>query len=291
MNQTAITEVINIFNSRELALFVWILVFLIWSLLKKNLRTCYGDIITATLHPKILLYFLTMTLYIVLIVLGLRSAGYWQTSMLKDTLLWLLFTGVIIGANSLTTKNEPFIKTTVIESVQAIVLVEFIANTYTFSFWIEIFIIPLMSIVVMMNVISTTDKKYESVEKFTNWIQGLFGLWVLVYSLSSAISDINNLKSLDTVKIFLLPFFLTILFMPYVYILMLYSDYEQLFIRLKFKNKNDIRFINKTKLRIIFNCNLSRKRVKEVREKSWRIVLNGENDLKVLIESKIETEK
>src|SRR5690606_5512772 len=83
--------------------------------------------------------------YIWFIVIQLEKLGLWNLFLLKDTIYWSVLSGTVL-MYKVGQSKEPLVllKSILIASVQFSVVIQFIANLETFSFWLEFAAIPLI---------------------------------------------------------------------------------------------------------------------------------------------------
>ena len=89
----------NIFSTREIAIFIWFLILLIFAIRTKEVRNSIVRVIKAFFNRKLFLAFCTLLIYILLVVFILSVIGFWDISLLKDTVFWTLFSGIVLFMN------------------------------------------------------------------------------------------------------------------------------------------------------------------------------------------------
>lgn len=277
----------NIFNNREIATAIWLVVLFIFMLAKKEIRKSLLDVIKAFFKIKILIPVILMIIYIFGTLLVLYQINLWDISLLKDLIIWFIFTGLVLVFNSITSKKEEsFFRKYIIDNIKIVIIIEFIINTYTFSLMGELFFIPFMTIIAMLDVVAKSDIKYLSVSNLLKGVQIIIGILILVYALFNAISDYNNLGSFGTIKDFLLAPLLTLIFLPFVYITVLISKYELLFIRMEFGSKKSKKLQKYMKRKIIWYCLLSLEKTNAVSNNLYKLMdIESNEDLDIIIKT------
>src|SRR6266487_2639991 len=125
---------INVFNNREKALIIWILIVLICILVSKSFRPPFLSVLRALFARKIATAMLAMLAYISLVVFAAYKVHFWDISLLKDTIIWTLGTAFIMFVNSDKVNTESkYFKKVLLDNVKLIVLLEFIINLYVFN--------------------------------------------------------------------------------------------------------------------------------------------------------------
>ncbi len=214
----------GIFNNREIATVIWIVLIFGWALFQPNVRTAFSGVIRAFFQLKILVFVGLMIIYVAAVVAGLYAVHFWNVALLKDTVLWLCFTGMVMAANLVTSKTrEGIFRKIVADNVKVIVLIQFLVNTHTFSLVGELVFVPFVTLVAMLETVASLDKRYSSVAKFMSGLQIAIGIVILVFAGLKVISDYENLLTIDALRSLLLAPMLSILFWPFIYLMLLLS--------------------------------------------------------------------
>ncbi len=276
----------DFFSTRELSVIFWLSLFLIYALTKKDVRKSSIKVIQAFFQHKLIVLFLLMIIYVQLQILGLVKLGLWDTSLLKDTIYWPMLVGfpLLMKTNKIGSEKK-YLKSIFKDSIKGIVILEFIANFYSFSLIAELILIPIMTIVGVSTVYTKDEPKYKAVEKLFSNIIMIFGLVVLAYTVYRIYQGFEDFANLSTLKSFLLPILLTITFLPFLYLVALWSLYETMLYRTGhgLKKKKDKRYLkwkmfrkylfNRKKLRkfqqgLGFEPILNRKDIKKIFRKN-----------------------
>ncbi len=260
----------DLFNNREIAVITWTIILVIGLILNKKIQDSFFDKdlkrtlflpIKFFFNPKIIIPILLFISYISFIVFFLEEVGLWEFYLLKETILWVFFAGVIslfrFGSSR---KSVSLFKETILDNIKIVIIFEFIINAYTFSFVGEMFLVPIVSIIGFVDGFSDSDDELRVIKKITSPILAVAGWGVLFFTLFQAISDFRNFGSLENLKSFILPIFLTISSLPYLYFYCLLIDYEQLFMRVEIGFENSSKFKRKIKRNIFWHCNLNLKK-------------------------------
>lgn len=251
----------TVFSDREIATAIWLGVLLVFALSKKAIREALLDLVKAFFHWKILTSVAVMILYTTGMVCLLHAANFWTVSLLKDTIIWF-FSGMVLAVSFLTShKDEKVFSRIVASTVKIVVLLEFLVNTYTFSFPVELLLVPFAALIAMMDVVAKADAKYSSVARFTTGLQVVIGLAILAVAVVKAAANFGSLLSIDSIRQVLLSPVLFVLFAPLIYLLLLYARYEDLFVRLRMGPEKDRAVKRYTKWRLIRHLGMSVQKV------------------------------
>ena len=170
---------------------------------------------------------LNITLVIVFI---LSYIGFWDVSLLKDTVLWVLFSGTVLFMNINKVENVDYFSKLIKDNIKIIAIWEFLFNLYTLSLVGELILVPIVFLFTVMEFFAEySSKQEESLKKvvalYRN-ILGLIGLGMIDYAVYRTVTEYELLLSVSNIKSFLLPILLVILTLPYFYALALYMNYE-----------------------------------------------------------------
>ena len=283
-----ITKLNEVFNNRELALVIWVFVVIILLFKNGKMRSSLFDVLKAALNIKLIVLYILMMLYTTLIVYGLYFVGFWEIFLLKDTIIWFIFTAIISVFRAIDKADDlTYFKVIIKDNIKFILLFEFIVNFYTFSLPIELILVPVLFFVTIfvsfLDIMPEyQDEKYVPVKKFFNFINIILGIYIVLNSIILAINDLNNLQTIDTLKSLLLPSILSLLFMGFIYFFVLWSAYEQIFIRIKFGEKKSKRLIAYAKLKILLACNINFNKAKRFWRSSGLRIISIKNKADVI---------
>ena len=155
-------------------------------------------------------------------------------------------------------KDKSFFKHSVIDNLKLLAILQFIVGIYTFPLWIEVLLAPVLALFGAMLAIAETDKKYYQEKILLESFLSLFGVVLIVYTLYMLGANFGEFGNEKTAYDFFVPPLLTLCYLPFVFIMLVYSSYEQVFVRLKFSIKNRFyRYIAKLYAVVLFNLRVS----------------------------------
>lgn len=175
---------------------------------------------------------LSFFIYVFLCLYSLYKVGFWDISLLKDTIIWVFGIGFVLLFKLPKVENTAYFKVLIKDTFKWFIIIEFITDFYTFNIWIELFIVPFFTLLVVM--MDFTEKKkehfmvYEAFGKFL----GFAGTCLLLYIIYKTITQTHSLLTLNNFKSFLIPLILTVAYIPLIYIWALCDDYFCVFIRI-----------------------------------------------------------
>ncbi len=271
------TGLTDIFSTREIALFIWIIVFVFLISLKQNVRKSIGGLFKAFFSKHIFRAFVILITYILLTLYLLNLIGLWDKTLTKDTTFWFFTVAIVTFFKVNEAKDFRFFKEIIIDSIKWIVVIEFLINFYTFGLWTELILVPIIVFISIIQAYSETDKKYEPVERIFRNIISIVGLLLLVYIIYETVVEFQKTFTIQNLKSLVHPVIMTFLFLPFAYILALYMKYEVLFVRVDFLAR-DKKVARRVKRQIILTANLNIERLNQI-SKNLYIVDFTPNDI------------
>jgi hypothetical protein len=278
----------QIFNNREIASAIWILLFLVFLailvILSSKKRAQFRDLVRSFLKWGILVPITVMIAYIALLVWGLSATGFWDVSALKLTVFWVFGSALItlFRANEVQ-KRESFFRKAILNNLTLIAVLEFVSNLYTFNFWIEFFLVPLVTFIVMIKAYTEVKiTSFRAVDKFFGYVLALIGLVVIGFTLHMAISDIEGFITIHNLRDFLLPVVLSTLYLPFIYGWALFLAYNYLFMRINFYNK-DRELARYLKKLIFLTFHIRLWRLSQWAKQTPILRINNREDAKILV--------
>jgi hypothetical protein len=252
MNSTA-----NIFNNREIALFLWLSIFLIWAFFKKDIRESFFKVLQAFCNKKLLLLNAIMLIYVVILIYLFYMLSFWNTSLIKNTALWFFGVAFIMLMNTnKANENDSYFKDVVIGNLKLVVVLEFILNLYVFNLTVEIILTPIIISIVLLDAIAETKAEYLIVKKFLGNLLALWGIFLFIFTTYKIFIDFHSLANLKNLRSFLLPPTLTFSYLPFIYFMALYMKYKNIFVRINISN-NDKTIKKFAKRKILIYCHLN----------------------------------
>lgn len=239
------------FTNRELAIFIWIGLFIVAMLFIKDVRNSVARLFRSLLSRKLQMIFIPLCVYSFLIVYLLRVFKFWDYSLLKDTIFW--FFGVAFSQIFRITNgvSMSFFKKIIIDSIKITIILEFILNTYAFNLPIELVLVLGLIILSALKPLAERKKDYKDVNScITNGL-AIAGLIMIIFSLYQTIVHYKDFFSVSSLKSILLSPILTFLYIPFLYLLAVYMTYEVFFVNLSFQTARNKELLKSLKWEII----------------------------------------
>ena len=256
----------DIFSTRELATAFWVGAILIAVgmaiVTNKKIRQGFIGVLKCFFNRKLRKLWEIYFLYIGIITLMFSRFPIWKNIYLKDIILWTLFSGLTICMNAVASEtDEKYISKVLKDNIRFTVVTEFLLSTFTFSFWVELIIIPITTVIVLFDTVAEHKSDAIAVHKLLQDVMAFAGLCVILQTVRVGILEYRELNVINTLVSFFIPIVYLLLVTPLEYAFELYSKYEMLFIQMHFKEPSDKMVQRKRHLKVIKVCGLSVKRI------------------------------
>lgn len=223
----------DILNNREIATGVWLLAFFIWVSTKREVRKSFRAVVAAFLSRFILVPIILMVSYIILLLIGLECIGLWENHQVKNVVLWF-FTAAMYSFFKVTkaAEDKHNFSHAVRENLKIIVVLQFVISVYTFSLWVELIFVPVISMLVAVMTYTQSYEKYKPVETLVSKLVEGIGLFIIAYTVYMIFAAFGDLAQTKSIYDLLVPTTLSIMLLPFLYLLATYTSYQEVFVRL-----------------------------------------------------------
>lgn len=248
----------SILSTREWATLIWGCIFVLYLLCHKEIRKSFWNVIVAFFDKKLRILWEIILLYVLTITMVFSYLPIWENIYIKDIIIWFLFSGLIYCMNAVSSEaDETYIKKILKDNLKFTMILEFFMSTFTFNIWIELAIIPIITIITVMNAIAEGKEEYKSVHKLLDSVLVIAGFWLFYETIRAGINEYKQLNVINTLVSFMIPIVYLILIIPLEYLLELYSKYEVLFLRMTFKEEKDKKIRLHHRIAVLRVCNFS----------------------------------
>jgi len=256
----------NIFSTRELATAFWTGIILVAVgmaiVTNKKARKSFIEVLKCFFGRKIRMLWEIYFLYIGIITFLFSRLPIWESIYLKDIIIWTFFSGLTICINAVAGEaDEKYILKVLKDNIRFTMVTELLLSTFTFSFWVELIIIPITTVIVLFDTVAEHKSDAIAVHKLLQDVIAFAGLCVILQTVRVGILEYRELNVINTLVSFFIPIVYLLLVTPLEYAFELYSKYEMLFIQMHFKEPSDKMVQRKRHLKVIKVCGLSVKRI------------------------------
>ena len=251
-------------NNREVAVLVWTGLVLVWMCTKTELRASLWNLIKVfTTAASLLLTALGYFVWVAGLVFLAAKAGIWKSEMLNDTVIWAVASFAFLFRSEQVLSGDHFLRRKAAAALRATILVEVFVNLVVFPLPLELVLVPFVTVLTMVSAFSGLKPEFEPAAKLTNSVLGWIGFSLLAYVAISLTSDPGQISETTGFR-FLLPVWLSLGVLPYIYIVALYLGYDSAFRRIKY-NSADRATRRRARWALIRHCGLRAHRLGDFR--------------------------
>jgi len=244
-----------ILTSRQVAIVVWLAVFVGGALMLAGVRSSVRSLLRTLCSPKLAVLFVIVIGYNIAAVWLLWRVGFWNQSMIYDTVLYIAVGAIGSVGRAATrgaTYDASFFLGTVVVNFEVMVVLAFLSDFFPLPFWIEfLVVVPCVTILVMLVVVSERQKGAEEVHLLLTRIQALVGLLLIAYIAWRVIASYQQLMHLQVLFSLELPVVMSAFFVPVLFLVCAMFGYEDAFLVISFRSGGDRRLARWKKRRLV----------------------------------------
>lgn len=254
------------FSTRELATAFWTGIILVAVgmaiVTNKKARESFIEVLKCFFGRKLRTLWEIYLLYIGIITFLFSRLPIWESIYLKDIIIWTFFSGLTICINAVAGEaDEKYIFKVLKDNIRFTMVTELLLSTFTFGFWVEVIIIPIITVIVLFDTVAEHKSDAIAVHKLLQDVIAFVGLCVILQTVRVGILEYRELNVINTLVSFFIPIVYLLLVTPLEYAFELYSKYEMLFIQMHFKEPSDKMVQRKRHLKVIKACGLSVRKI------------------------------
>lgn len=260
-----------------------------------NIINSFWNVVKTLLSKQFLPFYTMFGLYFYIIISILEKYALWEKALYKDFLFWLITSGLVMFFNMNELKSIKEFRLILVKLISINCVVEFLIDFYNFSLIIELLLVPVVSFISILYIFVDYDKtriEYVKVSRFLSYILSTVGIIILSYSAYKFFRNYDELFTLSNFKSFLFTPLFTILFLPIIYLTVVYIKYEVIF-----RNLKNYKFLDKKRkweicLAFFKYCNIKLQCIDNARNVTlWRkYELKNEVDVDQYIRKIIKTD-
>lgn len=243
-------EFIHSFSNREISIAIWFVVIFVSLLILSKSFKLVGSTLKILFSVQLTPHYLVLISYFTLILYLLQQTILWEENLWKDFIIWCVafgFYSFFITSNIYTNKDL-FKQFWRIFSLT--IFVDFFINYFTFSLVWEIILIPVLSFIAILQFFTEyhMQKKgdYSRVNNFLKSILSISGFALFFYCVYRLAFNYKDFLSDNSLKTFLLPVILSILYFPVIAFYAAFHKIDNIF-----REINRYQFIDSTRKRKI----------------------------------------
>lgn len=185
-------------STREQANLLWFLIVVILLLLWNKTRKSILEIIKAFSRILFTVWGGIVLCYLILMGSLLCYVGAGSITIIKDFIIWTIFTLFPIMGTIIQDYRKVSLETIIKDSIKLSVIPIFVLNSYTFGFWSEFFMVPIVVILTLFIAVCDFQKdiKYAPVKKMFSILKSIFYIFIIT---NVSLGILNSIKELATI--------------------------------------------------------------------------------------------
>jgi hypothetical protein len=223
-------------NDRELALMVWYLIVIGAVIVKSSdIRRSTWRLPRVVLHWKIAVSLIGTLAYICLEGWAGFQLGIWGWSLTTDTAFWCFGVALVALLNvSGATEERHWFRKAILESLGAATLFSFLVNVFSFDLWIELLFVPFMITAGLVLLVARAQPDQQQAIRPLRGILLSVSIALAGRTVLLALLDWRTIDHTALLDALLMPIWMIIGFIPWLYIIALVSQYEQILLEIRF---------------------------------------------------------
>lgn len=166
-----------------------------------------------------------------------HSLGLWTSQLVGATILWFLFVGFAWFINLGGAGTDPdFFKRRLFEVLGLAAFFEFFLNAQALPLAAEIVLQLVLLLFVGVDVVASRNPEQQAVAKLASAVIITITSGLLIYTIVRLATDWSSIDKEALANELLMPIWLTLAVIPYLYVVAFYMGYELLFTMLAFVN-------------------------------------------------------
>lgn len=219
--------IVDILNTRELAIIVWASVLGGLLITHNKIRPALINLIKTAFNAKIITVFSGAIAYTIVMIALLKAFNFWTLSELKTSVLWVFTFAFVTMTEAITSKDKGKKLGTVARDVVTVTaFILFVAEFYTFPLWSELLLVPLTVFLGGLLAVADHDQKFAPIKRIIETLFVLIGLSMLAYSVIMIVNNPEEVWTIATLRSFAVPIIMSLAFIPFLYALILFVVYE-----------------------------------------------------------------
>jgi hypothetical protein len=218
------------FNNREIVSLLLLGAFVIGVLFIPGVRSSLRSAISILFDPTIVLSILGLVTYLVAIIYLAHSIGLWRMTLLKETLIWFFLPGLALFSNfGRISEGKRIIGKTAGKLLIATILIEFFMNLFVLAAWAEIALQILLFLIVVLLPVAQANPDARNVVGPLEMLRAIVGFSLAGYIIWQLVFRWNQLDKSELLLELVLPLWLTVALLPFVFLMGALSAYQNAF--------------------------------------------------------------
>ncbi len=228
------------FDNRQLATLILLAVVALAVAIKAPLRQSAAGVFKSFVHIKVAAPFLLYMVWLVGVHWLVSKTGLWNDKLLGDSIFWVGVTGfALIFRVVIPSKNPNIFKPLILDLLKITAFFVAFLNIKLLGLGGEVALQVVLTILVMLRTVAASKPEFKASLRFYDTFILAITVGMVVYTIVSLSHDWRRVDWWHEGRKFLLPFWLTLGAIPYLYCVGLLSRYESLFTMFKLAGRSN----------------------------------------------------
>jgi len=224
-------------TTREWATVFYVSVLMLLGFVLPSWRAVVAPVLDAFFHWKIQATVFALLAWMALVLYVGHLVGAWNTDLLKDTIAWLLVSGLSTLFSTIEApKKDRFFRSTALSAISFGVVMQFLLNLHTFNILVELLLQPFVVFLILLSAVAHTKPDTVQVGKLVDWLIAAFGLLIVTATARGLLNSWRGVDPEETGLALAFSIWLPLAMLPFVYAVALGQTYGRIFTLSSFRN-------------------------------------------------------
>lgn len=224
-------------TNRELAALILLVLFVLLATSSRSVREVLPSLRKSLLNIKIIVPLLTYVAYLIACIWLASRVKLWEKSILKETIVGVVGSGFALFLKFDEASRDPsFFRRKIRFAIALSVFYGFFINLKSFSLPLELIGRCVIAMLAITSVFAGSQKQYASTKKISDRLLAIIGIGVSFAVVHYLYHHWRDLNYGQLWRSLVLPIWLPIVALPFIFLLALFADYENAFTSMLFAN-------------------------------------------------------
>lgn len=227
------------FDNRQLVTLILLAVITTGILFNKPTRVAFKRVLKSLLHYKLSSLLLLYASWLALAHWVAQKFHLWNTSLLGESIFWISLAGISLIFRTLSTKNdEGLFRSEALDTVKISAFFIFFLNLKPFGIVGELALQVTLGLLAVLRSAADTKEEHRIVRRTLDILLTLAVVLIAIHTIIWLSQDWRQVDWIHETRKLLLPIFLTISAIPFLYASSLLMRYEEMLVRMRTRAKN-----------------------------------------------------
>jgi hypothetical protein len=225
---------------------------------RTEIRASLFNVVRVVLGRTIVVPASIMLAYIVAVVFVASRIGLWESRLIGATLAWIV-ASALLGFFKVVEipKQRYYFRSALRRAVEITALVDAYVNLFVLPFWAEMILIPFLTFLTMLIAVAEVSpelegKYYDTTRSCLRSLMNTLGLALLAYATIRVVNELSSSSGLGHLgESLLLPLWLNLALMPFMYLLAIWVVYQTAFMMLGFSGNATEASVRRAKFAVL----------------------------------------